>query len=112
MVSQMSLNKANEANYATPTKKDHLKPLNIDKTDDFDKHFKLGSGRLIGIDMHPHPNQDASTTQTLDINIVQNMFGLPKLKVLAAIAENYGFHTKIHYTSAAATQSAKQNRRT
>jgi hypothetical protein len=35
----------------------------------FDKVFKNGYGRLLGIDIHPNPNNIAVTAQNVDINI-------------------------------------------
>jgi len=60
----------------------------------FDKVFKHGSGRLLGIDIHPNPNHIAVTAQTVDINTVHNLFGHPNAQVLSATAQKYGFKTK------------------
>jgi hypothetical protein len=40
----------------------------------FDKVFKHGSGRLLGIDIHPNPNHIAATAQTIDINTDHDYF--------------------------------------
>jgi hypothetical protein len=48
----------------------------------FDKVFKHGSGRLLGIDFHPNPINIAVTVQTLDINTVYILFGHPNSQVL------------------------------
>jgi hypothetical protein len=76
----------------------------------FDKVFKHGSGRLLGIEIHPNPNHIAATAQTLDINTVHNMFGHPNLQVLAATASKYGFKTtnKLDVCSNCAVAKAKQ----
>jgi hypothetical protein len=60
----------------------------------FDMVYKHGSGCLLGIEVHPTPNHIAATAQTLDINVVHEMFGHPNSQVLAATAAEYGFHTK------------------
>jgi hypothetical protein len=60
----------------------------------FDKVLKHGSGRLLGIDIHPNTNHIAVTAQTVDINTVHNLFGHPNSKILSAIAQKYGFKTK------------------
>jgi hypothetical protein len=60
----------------------------------FDKVFKHGSGRLLGIDIHPNPNHIAVTAQTVDINTVHNIFGHPNSQVLSATAQKYGFKSK------------------
>jgi hypothetical protein len=48
----------------------------------------------LGIEIHPTPNHIAATAQTLDINVVHDMFGNPNSHVLAATAAKYGFKTK------------------
>jgi hypothetical protein len=59
--------------------------LTVDTTEIyFDKVYKHGSGRLLGIEIHPAPNHIAATDQTLDINVVHDMFGHPNSQVLAA----------------------------
>jgi hypothetical protein len=60
----------------------------------FDKVFKHGPGRLLGIDIHPNPNHIAVTAQTLDINTVHNIFGHLNAQVLSATAQKYGFKSK------------------
>jgi hypothetical protein len=60
----------------------------------FGKVFKHGSGRLLGIDIHPNPNNIAVTAQTVDINTVHNIFGHPNSLILSATAQKYGFKTK------------------
>jgi hypothetical protein len=76
----------------------------------FDKVYKNGLGHLIGIKIHPTPNHIAATSQTLDINVVHEMFGHPNSQVLAATAAKYGFHTKnyLHVCSNCAISKAKQ----
>jgi hypothetical protein len=59
-----------------------------------DKVFKHGSGRLLGIKIHPTPNHIAAMAQGLDINTVHNMFGHPNSQVLAATATKYSYQTK------------------
>jgi hypothetical protein len=76
----------------------------------FDKVFKHGSGRLLGIEIHPIPNHIAATGQTLNINTAHNMFGHPNSQVLAATASKYGFKTKnkLDVCSNCAVPKAKQ----
>jgi hypothetical protein len=76
----------------------------------FLQRFKNGSGRLIGIEIHPNPQHIAANVQTLDINTVHNMFGHPKSQVLGAKAAEYGFTTKntLTFCSNCAVVKAKQ----
>jgi hypothetical protein len=60
----------------------------------FDKVYRHGSRRLLGIEIHATPNHIAATAQTLDINVVHKMLCHPNSQVLAATAAKYGFHTK------------------
>jgi hypothetical protein len=75
-----------------------------------DKVFKHGSGRLLRIEFHPTPNHIAAKAQTLDINVVHEMFGHPKLQFLAATAARYGFQTKneLYFCSNCAVSKSKQ----
>jgi hypothetical protein len=73
----------------------------------FDKVFKHGSGRLLGIDVHPNPHHIAVTAQTVDINSVHNLLGHPDSQVLSATAQKYGFQT-IQVCTNCAISKAKQ----
>jgi hypothetical protein len=55
-----------------------------------DKVLKDGSG-LLGIEIHPNPNDIAVSAQTLEMNTVHKMVGHPNAQVLAALASKYYF---------------------
>jgi hypothetical protein len=48
----------------------------------------------MGFEIHHTPNHIAATAETLDINVVHDMFGHSNSQVLAATADKYGFTTK------------------
>jgi hypothetical protein len=75
----------------------------------FDKVFKHGSGRLFGTEIHPTPNHIDAAAQTLDINVVHEMFGHSNSHVLAANNARYGFQTKIFFMFVPNVISARQN---
>jgi hypothetical protein len=92
MVNSFSLTKALEPKGVQLCSKRQLILLKIGTHNIFfDKVFKHGSGRLLGIEMHPNPYHIAATARTLDINTFHNMFGHPNSQVLAATAAKYGF---------------------
>jgi hypothetical protein len=60
----------------------------------YDKSFEHGSGQLLGIKNHPSPNHIAVTSQSLDMNKLQTMFGHPISQVLADTVSNTVFIPK------------------
>jgi hypothetical protein len=105
------LTKAIEHTGVSLISKDQILSLVVGTTEIlFDTVYKHGSGRLLGIEIHPTPNHIAANAQTLDINVVHDMFGHPNSQVLAATAAKYGFHTKSDFMFAPTVPSAKLNR--
>jgi hypothetical protein len=105
MVNLFSLTKAIEHTGVALTSKGLIIYLTVGTTEiHFDKVYKHGSGRL------PTPNHIAAAAQTLDINVVHDMFGHPNSQVLEATAVKYGFHIKndLHVCSNCAISKAKQ----
>jgi hypothetical protein len=111
MVNLFSLTKAIEHTGVSLSFRGRILSLTVGTTDKyFDKVFKHGPGGLLGIVIHPTPNHIAATAQTLEINVVHEMFGHPNSQVLATTAAKYGFHTKnyLHVCSNCAISKAKQ----
>jgi hypothetical protein len=95
MVNLFSLTKAIEHTGVSLSSKDQTISLTVDTTEIyFDKVYKHGSGRLLGIEIHHTPNHIPATAQTLDINVVHEISGHPNSQVSAATAAKYGFHTE------------------
>jgi hypothetical protein len=84
--------------------------LIIGKNKVFDKILENGSGRLLGIEIHPTPNHNASTADTFDINVFHYIFGHTNSQVVAATAAKYGFKTEntLHVCSNCAINKDKQ----
>jgi hypothetical protein len=63
----------------------------------------------LGLKSVPLQSTLLPTSQTLDINVVHEMFGHPNAQVLAATAAKYGFHTKndLHFCSNCAIREEK-----
>jgi hypothetical protein len=95
MVNMFSLTKSIDHTEVALSSKCQIISLTVGSTEIyFDKVYKHGPGRLFGIEIHPTPNHNAATAQTLGINVVTEMCGHPNSQVLAATAAKYGFHTK------------------
>jgi hypothetical protein len=76
MVNLLSLTKAIEHKGGTLSSKGQIISLTVGTTEIyFDKVYKHESGRPLGIEIHPTPNHIAGTAQTLDMNVLLEMFG-------------------------------------
>jgi hypothetical protein len=70
--------------------------------------FKHGSGRLMGIAIHPNPKHIAFKAQTWAINTVKSMLQHPNAQVLASTTSKYGISTNDIFPI---VQSPKLNRK-